>query len=72
MQYGAFPLDIKALLLEPFSVLAFVAACTQIIRLCTNVLVLTHRNAVRTSKTLTPLHRNNASLASTRSASFHG
>lgn len=55
MQYGAFPLDIKAPLLEPFSVLSFVAACTQIIRLCTNVLVLTHRNAVRTAKTLTTL-----------------
>ncbi len=72
MQYGAFPLEPEAPLLEPLSVLSFVAACTQVARLCTNVPMLLHRNAVRTAKTLTPLHRNNASLASTRSASFHG
>ena len=55
MQYGAFPLDIKALLLQPLSVLSFVAACTQVVRLATVALVLPHRNAVPTAKTLTPL-----------------
>ena len=56
MQYGAFPLDIKGSLLEPLSVPSFAAACTQVIRPATVAPVSPHRNAVRTAKTLTPLH----------------
>lgn len=52
---GAFPLDPQAPLLEPLSVLSFVAACTHKVRLGTAVLVLPHRNAVVTAKTLATL-----------------
>ena len=57
MRYGAFPLDIKGPLLEPLSALSFVAACTQVVRLATVALVLPHRNAILTAKTLTAFHR---------------
>ena len=70
MQYGAFPLEPKASLLEPLSVLSFVAACTQVVRLATVALVLPHRGPHRQDADAPPW--NNASLASTRSASFHG
>ena len=39
---GAFPLDPQSPLLEPLSVLSFVAACTHKVRLGTAVLVLPH------------------------------
>ena len=52
---GSFPLDPRAPLLEPLSVLSFVAACTQTIRLGTAVLVLPYRNAIVTAKTLATL-----------------
>jgi alkanesulfonate monooxygenase SsuD/methylene tetrahydromethanopterin reductase-like flavin-dependent oxidoreductase (luciferase family) len=45
----------KAPLLEPLTVLSFVAACTTKIRLGTAVLVLPHRNAVVTAKTVATL-----------------
>jgi probable F420-dependent oxidoreductase len=49
---GAFPMDPTEPLLEPLSVLSFVAACTTKVRLGTAVLVLPHRNAVVTAKTV--------------------
>lgn len=49
---GAFPMNPTEPLLEPLSVLSFVAACTTKIRLGTAVLVLPHRNAVVTAKTV--------------------
>lgn len=52
---GAFPLDPDQPILEPLSVLSFVAACTTTIRLGTAVLVLPHRNAIVTAKTLATL-----------------
>jgi len=52
---GAFPMDPKEPLLEPLSVLSFVAACTTKVRLGTAVLVLPHRNAVVTAKTVATL-----------------
>ena len=52
---GSFPMDPKEPLLEPLSVLSFVAACTTKIRLGTAVLVLPHRNAVVTAKTVATL-----------------
>ena len=52
---GSFPLDPQAPLLEPLSVLSFVAACTHKVRLGTAVLVLPHRNAIVTAKTLATL-----------------
>ena len=52
---GSFPMNPKAPLLEPLTVLSFVAACTTKIRLGTAVLVLPHRNAVVTAKTVATL-----------------
>jgi len=52
---GAFPLDPHAPILEPLTVLSFAAACTTTIRLGTAVLVLPHRNAVVTAKTVATL-----------------
>lgn len=52
---GSFPMSPKAPLLEPLTVLSFVAACTTKIRLGTAVLVLPHRNAVVTAKTVATL-----------------
>ena len=52
---GAFPLDPQAPILEPLTVLSFAAACTTKIRLGTAVLVLPHRNAVVTAKTVATL-----------------
>ncbi|HXG20241.1 MAG TPA: LLM class F420-dependent oxidoreductase [Methylomirabilota bacterium] len=52
---GAFPLDPKEPILEPLSVLSFAAACTTTIRLGTAVLVLPHRHAVVTAKTVATL-----------------
>ncbi|MGE0822503.1 MAG: LLM class F420-dependent oxidoreductase [Candidatus Binatia bacterium] len=52
---GNFPMDPKEPLLEPLSVLSFVAACTTKVRLGTAVLVLPHRNAVVTAKTVATL-----------------
>jgi probable F420-dependent oxidoreductase len=49
---GSFPLNPQEPLLEPLSVLSFVAACTNKVRLGTAVLVLPHRNAVVTAKTI--------------------
>lgn len=49
---GAFPMNPTEPLLEPLSVLSFVAACTTKVRLGTAVLVLPHRNAVVTAKTV--------------------
>jgi len=52
---GSFPMNPKEPLLEPLTVLSFVAACTTMIRLGTAVLVLPHRNAVVTAKTVATL-----------------
>ncbi len=52
---GAFPLNPQAPILEPLTVLSFAAACTTKIRLGTAVLVLPHRNAVVTAKTVATL-----------------
>ena len=52
---GSFPMNPQAPLLEPLTVLSFVAACTTKIRLGTAVLVLPHRNAVVTAKTVATL-----------------
>ena len=52
---GSFPMNPKEPLLEPLTVLSFVAACTTKIRLGTAVLVLPHRNAVVTAKTVATL-----------------
>jgi len=52
---GSFPLDPQEPLLEPLSVLSFVAACTSKVRLGTAVLVLPHRHAVVTAKTVATL-----------------
>lgn len=52
---GSFPMNPKEPLLEPLSVLSFVAACTTKVRLGTAVLVLPHRNAVVTAKTVATL-----------------
>lgn len=52
---GSFPMNPKEPLLEPLTVLSFVAACTTKIRLGTAVLVLPHRNAVVTAKTIATL-----------------
>jgi len=52
---GSLPMNPKAPLLEPLTVLSFVAACTTKIRLGTAVLVLPHRNAVVTAKTVATL-----------------
>ncbi len=52
---GSFPLNPKEPLLEPLSVLSFVAACTNKVRLGTAVLVLPHRHAVVTAKTVATL-----------------
>ena len=51
----SFPIDPRAPLLEPLSVLSFIAACTRTIRLGTAVLVLPYRNAIVTAKTLATL-----------------
>ncbi len=52
---GAFPLKPEEPLLEPLSVLSFVAGFTTRVRLGTAVLVLPHRNAVVTAKTVATL-----------------
>ncbi len=52
---GAFPLNPQEPLLEPLAVLSFVAGCTKTIRLGTAVLVLPHRHAVVTAKTVATL-----------------
>ena len=52
---GSFPLNPQEPLLEPLSVLSFVAACTRKVRLGTAVLVLPHRHAVVTAKTVATL-----------------
>jgi probable F420-dependent oxidoreductase len=52
---GSFPLDPKEPLLEPLTVLSFVAGCTDKVRLGTAVLVLPHRNAVVTAKMVASL-----------------
>lgn len=52
---GTFPLHPQEPILEPLSVLSFVAGCTTTIRLGTAVLVLPHRHAVVTAKTVATL-----------------
>jgi probable F420-dependent oxidoreductase len=52
---GSFPLNPQAPILEPLTVLSFAAACTTKIRLGTAVLVLPHRHAVVTAKTVATL-----------------
>lgn len=52
---GSFPLNPQEPLLEPLSVLSFVAGCTSKVRLGTAVLVLPHRHAVVTAKTVATL-----------------
>lgn len=52
---GSFPLNPKEPILEPLSVLSFAAACTTKIRLGTAVLVLPHRHAIVTAKTVATL-----------------
>ncbi len=52
---GQFPLNPKEPLLDPLATLGFAAACTSKIRLGTAVLVLPHRNALVTAKTVATL-----------------
>ena len=52
---GSFPMAPHLPILEPLTVLSFVAACTTKIRLGTAVLVVPHRHAVVTAKTVATL-----------------
>ena len=52
---GVFALNPKEPILEPLTVLSFVAGCTRKVRLGTAVLVLPHRHAVVTAKTVATL-----------------